>query len=924
MAVDVTRGTASPASRNGPAEGAARWVYLSNEAPAGDKDLLGGKGAGLADMTQNGLPVPPAFTITTAACNAYQAANGDFPPGLWDQTLDALHRIEEKSGRKLGDPSNPLLVSVRSGAKFSMPGMMDTVLNLGLNDQTVEGLARQTSNERFAWDAYRRFVQMFGRIVLGVEHLDVAFTEARDRFGAQHARGPEAVQDTDLTAEQLREITRELQQRVEQTTAAPFPSDVEKQLELAIKAVFNSWSGRRAVDYRNQFKIPHDLGTAVNVVTMVFGNMGDDSGTGVAFTRNPSTGASELYGEFLPNAQGEDVVAGIRTPMSISKMQELWPNIYQQFVDIGKQLERTYKDVQDIEFTVERGKLYMLQTRNAKRTGKAAVVAALAMVEEGLIDRQEALKRLEPDHVQQILVPQFDPAAKKRAGLAIGKGLAASPGAAVGKVVFDPDRAAEWGAEGQPVVLARQETSPEDFHGMAAAVGILTSRGGSSSHAAVVARQMGKPCIAGAEGIDIDVTNRRLSAGGTTLTEGDWISLDGSTGEVFAGRMPTVEPDYQRETELITVLSWADEVRRLGVWTNADTPEEVARARSLGAQGVGLCRTEHMFREEGRPDIVQRMILAAGDARRGDKAKRAEYLAALEQLGRYQTGDFYGILKAMDGLPVIIRLIDPPLHEFLPRHDKLLVETTEARIRGQRGPEIQMKERLLEAVEKLHEQNPMLGLRGCRLGILFPEIVEMQVRAIANAAAKLAREGAQPMPEIMIPLVGTANEMALERERLEKVATAIWQAEGVSVSYKFGACMEVPRACLVASRIAETAEFFSYGTNDLTQTTFGYSRDDAEGKFLGEYLETGVLPRNPFQSIDREGVGELVKIGIDRGRQQRPDLEVGICGEQGGDPASIAFCHEVGMNYVSCAPGRVPIARLAAAQAALGHTPSDR
>ena len=912
MAVEVTR-PATTDQRTGTT--AEPWVYLAEDAPASNRDLLGGKGAGLAAMTQAGLPVPAAFTITTAACNAFQESKS-FPPGMWDQAIEALHKIEAKSGRTLGDTRNPLLVSVRSGARESMPGMMDTVLNLGLNDETVKGLAAQTSNERFAWDAYRRFVQMFGRIVQDVEGLDKVFDAEKQAAGA--------AQDTDLTADQLRAITQKLKEDVQAHTGQPFPTDVLQQLDLAIKAVFGSWMGKRAVDYRNQFKIPHDLGTAVNVVTMVFGNMGDDSGTGVAFTRDPSTGKREIYGEFLPNAQGEDVVAGIRTPISIEKMHEMWPDVYQQFEEIADRLEKTYKDVQDLEFTVERGKLYMLQTRNAKRTGKAAVVTAVDMVSEGLIDKAEALKRILPMHVQQILVPQFDAGSRARAGAPIGKGLAASPGAAVGKVVFDPDRSAELAAQGEPVVLTRRETSPEDFHGMAPAVGILTSRGGSSSHAAVVARQMGKPCIAGAEAIDIDVEKRTLTSNGVTLHEGDWISLDGSTGEVFAGRISTVEPDFKRETELATLLGWADETRTIGVWTNADTPEDAARARSLGATGIGLVRTEHMFREEGRPPIVQEMILAAMAAKRGDSEARHAYLGALDKLRVFQAGDFYGILKAMDGLPVVIRLIDPPLHEFLPKHEKLLEDVTRAEAKGETGPELDEKRRLLEAVSRLHEQNPMLGLRGCRLGILFPEIVEMQVKAIAHAAARLKQEGLNPIPEIMIPLVGTRNEMALERQRLEGVVQDVFEAEGVQVAYKFGACMEVPRACLVAAQIAEAAEFFSYGTNDLTQTTFGYSRDDAEGKFLGEYLSEKILPQNPFETIDRDGVGELVRIGIERGRAQRPSLEVGICGEQGGDPASVAFCHEVGMNYVSCAPGRVPIARLAAAQAALGITPGDR
>ena len=914
MAVNVSPGT----TRDGAASTEQQWVYLAQDAPASNKDLLGGKGAGLAAMTQAGLPVPPAFTITTAACNDYQRLGGQFPPGLWDQTIAALRQIEQQAGKRLGDPANPLLVSVRSGAKFSMPGMMDTVLNLGLNDETVQGLARQTNNERFAWDAYRRFVQMFGRIVLGIssEKLDHVFEEAKHEAGAK--------QDTDLTAEDLRRVTQQLKELVQRETSQPFPTDVYTQLELAIKAVFNSWMGKRAVDYRNEFRIPHDLGTAVNVVAMVFGNMGDDSGTGVAFTRDPSSGTKALFGEFLPNAQGEDVVAGIRTPLSISRMQEVWPDVYGQFQDIADRLERTYKDVQDLEFTVERGKLYMLQTRNAKRTARAAVVSAVQMVEEGLIDKQEALTRVEPSQIQQLLVPQFDPAARAAASQRLGKGLAASPGAAVGKLVFDPDTAEQWANNGEPVILARRETSPEDFHGMARAAGILTSRGGMTSHAAVVARQMGKPCVAGAEQIEIDVSARRLSANGGVLTQGDWISLDAGAGEVFAGRIPTIEPDISRDKELATILSWADEIKKLGVRANADTPAEARRARDLGATGIGLCRTEHMFREEGRPPHVQAMILAAPEAKRDDAAARKVYLEALARLEEFQTGDFYGILEAMNGLPVIIRLIDPPLHEFLPRHDQLLVDVTTTRARGQSGPEIEEKERLLAAVERLHEQNPMLGLRGCRLGILFPEIVEMQVRAIARAASKLKKEGKNPIPEIMVPLVGTGAEMALERQRLEAVVRQVFAAEGVDVPCMIGTMVELPRACLVADQLAEHAEFFSFGTNDLTQTTFGYSRDDAEGKFLTEYLQQRVLPVNPFESLDRDGVGKLMQIGIELGRKQRADLEVGICGEHGGDPASVELCHELGLDYVSCAPGRVPIARLAAAQAALGFTPSDR
>jgi len=916
MAVEVKPGAATAGQRDGSATD--QWVFMAEDAPATNRDLLGGKGAGLAAMTQAGLPVPPAFTITTAACNAFQDAGGQFPAGLWEQTLAALKQIEQKSERTLGDAANPLLVSVRSGARESMPGMMDTVLNLGLNDDTVQGLSRQTNNARFAWDAYRRFVQMFGRIVLNVpgEKLDQVFDAAKAAAGTQ--------QDTDLNAEQLRAATQQLKELVQRETGQAFPTDVTQQLELAIKAVFSSWMGKRAVDYRNQFKIPHDLGTAVNIVTMVFGNMGDDSGTGVAFTRDPSTGTKEIYGEFLPNAQGEDVVAGIRTPLKISGMRDMWPDVYRQFEEIAGRLEQTYKDVQDLEFTIERGKLYMLQTRNAKRTGKAAVVTAVQMVEEGLINKDEALRRIQPTHVQQILVPQFDPASRQKAGAPIGKGLAASPGAAVGKIVFDPDRSAEMAKAGEPVILTRKETSPEDFHGMAPAAGILTSRGGSSSHAAVVARQMGKPCIAGAEDIDIDVEGQTLTANGTTLHEGDWLSLDGTTGEVFAGRISTIEPNLQHDRELATLLGWADDAHKIDVRANADTPAEASRARVLGARGIGLCRTEHMFRDEGRPPIVQDMILNAPGARRGEAEARRAYLAALEKLEEFQIGDFYGILEAMDGLPVIIRLIDPPLHEFLPKQERLLVEVTEMRVRGQSGAEREEKEKLLQAVEALHEQNPMLGMRGCRLGIMFPEIVQMQARAIIGAAVRLKKEGKNPIPEIMVPLVGTRQEMQIEHDTLKQAVDEVFARAGIAVDYKIGTMIELPRACLVADQLAEKAEFFSFGTNDLTQTTYGYSRDDAEGKFLGHYVEEKILPFNPFASIDQEGVGGLMRLAVERGRGARSDLEVGICGEHGGDPASVAFCSEIGLDYVSCAPGRVPIARLAAGHAAMGFTPTDR
>ena len=942
---------------------AKKWVYLFHEGSADMRDLLGGKGAGCAQMTRAGLPVPPGFTITTEACNAYYQAGRQFPPGMWEQTLEALRVVEQQTGKRFGDPQNPLLVSVRSGAKLSMPGMMDTVLNLGLNDETVEGLARLTNNERFAYDAYRRFIQMFGRIVLEIpgERFDEAFEEIKREVGAR--------QDTDLDAAALRRVVARFKAIVQEATGSPFPTDPYEQLRLAIAAVFRSWMGKRAVDYRNFYKIPHDLGTAVNVQTMVFGNMGDDSGTGVAFTRNPTTGAKELFGEFLVNAQGEDVVAGIRTPMPISKMAEVLPQAYQEFQQIARRLEETYRDVQDLEFTVERGKLYMLQTRAAKRSAAAAVKIAVDMVHEGLISREEALQRVEPAQVEQLLVPQLDEAvveAARREGRVLARGLNASPGVAVGKAVFDPDRAETLAHTGEPVVLVRPETVPDDIHGLIVAQGVLTARGGMTSHAAVVARGMGKPAVVGAERVRIDLRDRSFSVDGRTVHEGDWITIDGTTGEVFLGQLPVHVPNLTELHDLTELLSWADNVRRLGVWANADYPRDAERARSFGAQGIGLCRTEHMFMEEDRLPLVQQMILAAPEAARVKRAlgldahrsalraarQRAEeqagepslvatelaeleqrvaeaeaklqadpawqqYKAALDQLLPIQRTDFYGLLKAMAGCPVIIRLIDPPLHEFLPKHDELLVEATELRVRGNNPQRLAEVERLLAAVNALREANPMLGLRGCRLGLLYPEINEMQVRAILEAAVQLKREGVETHPEIMMPLVGNIEELRRLHAILGEVARAVEAEAGVTVDYKFGTMIEIPRAAFIADQIAELAEFFSFGTNDLTQTIFGFSRDDAEAKFLGLYLEEKILPFNPFQTLDPEGVGELMQIGVERGRKTRPELEIGICGEHGGDPASIAFCHRLGLNYVSCSPFRVPVARLAAAQAAL-------
>ncbi len=903
------------AARRG-AAAARKRIWLFEEGNASMRDLLGGKGAGLAEMSRVGLPVPPGFTITTAVCNEYSARGRTFPPGLMDDVRRAMAAVERKMGKRFGDPHNPLLVSVRSGAKFSMPGMMDTVLNLGLNEDTLRGLAAQTRNDRFAWDAYRRFVQMFGKIV-----LDVPGEKFEEILGG-HKRRVGARLDTDLGAEDLREITRAFGDLIRREKGLEFPGDPWTQLEMAIRAVFDSWMGKRAVDYRNFNKIPHDLGTAVNVQAMVFGNMGPDSATGVAFTRNPATGAKELYGEYLPNAQGEDVVAGIRTPHPISQMKDEMPGVYRQFRQVARMLERHYRDVQDLEFTVERGRLWMLQTRSGKRTAQAAVKIAVDMVREKLITREDALLRVEPEQIYQLLLPRFDPedkAAAEREGKLLTRGLNASPGAATGEAVFDPDTAVELGKDGRAVILVRPETNPEDVHGMLVARGILTARGGATSHAAVVARGLGKPCVAGAEAIRVDPAARQLSVDGRVVRQGEPISIDGTTGEVFGRAIRTIDPDLSQDRDLQTLLGWADRVRRLGVWANADYPRDAARARAFGAGGIGLCRTEHMFFEEDRLPIVRRMILAESDAERQ---------RALDELLPIQREDFIGILREMAGMTVVIRLIDPPLHEFLPRYDDLLEEVVELRVRGTDPAALREKERLLRAVAGMREQNPMLGLRGIRLGILFPGIIDMQVRAILEAACALARQGVRAHPEIMIPLVGHPNELRVVEDRLRPLAERIMAEQGVRVRYKFGTMIEVPRACVVAGEIARRAEFFSFGSNDLTQMIFGFSRDDAEGKFLLQYVEQKILPENPFQVLDRDGVGALIDMAVRAGRETRPDIELGICGEHGGDPSSIEFCHRVGLSYVSCSPYRVPTARLAAAQAALkekrAHAERDR
>ncbi len=910
-----------------PHQAAKRYIYAWGEGTAEGngkmKDLLGGKGAGLAEMTIAGLPTPPGFTITTEACNDYFAAGKQLPQGLWDDVLEAMREVERRSGKGFGDPNNPLLVSVRSGAKFSMPGMMDTVLNLGLNEQTLEGLIALTGNERFGWDAYRRFIQMFGRIVMDVNgsRFDEPLEARKERHGTD-------AKDTDLTVDDLRALVEEFKAVVKADTGQDFPTDPYQQLDLAIKAVFASWFGKRANDYRNSQHIAHDLGTAVNVVTMVFGNMGDDSGTGVAFTRDPNTGERALFGEYLTNAQGEDVVAGIRTPAKISQLQQDMPEAYDEFVRIGQQLESHYRNVQDLEFTIERGRLYMLQTRDAKRTAAAAVKIAVDMVNEGTITKEEAVARIEPAQVDQLLRDTFDLAAL-RGAKKIVNGLNASPGAAVGRAVFDADDAVEWVNRGEPVILVRIETSPDDFHGMAVSQGIITARGGATSHAAVVARQIGKPCVAGSADLIVDYGGKQAHCNvtGVEFKEGDWVSLDGTTGALYLGAIPTVSARFEDQPELQQVLRWADGIRRMGVWTNADKPEEAAQARGYGAQGIGLCRTEHMFREGARLEIVRGAILvamvatrakakaAAGDQLSNDEqAAVATFDAAMAKLEVLQQGDFEGIFKAMDGLPVVIRLIDPPLHEFLPNLEEQLVKVTRAEEHGGASEE---DKQLLATIKSLHEQNPMLGLRGCRLGLMIPDFVKIQTRAILNAQIAVRKAGGNPIAKIMIPLVGHVNELKETRRLLEAEAEAVREAAGgLDVDYKFGTMIEVPRGALTADEIAAHADFFSFGTNDLTQMTFGYSRDDAEGGFLLKYVEDGILPVNPFQTLD-DAVAGLMKVAVDKGRATKPDLELGICGEHGGDPESIHKCERIGLDYVSCSPFRVPVARLAAAQAVL-------
>jgi len=875
-----------------------KFVYLFEEGRADMKEILGGKGANLAEMTRANLPVPSGFTISTEACTAFYQAGQTISSEIQQQIDGALAELEKRVGKKLGDPANPLLVSVRSGAVFSMPGMMDTILNLGLNDETVKGLAKLTENSRFAYDCYRRFIQMFSNVVLGVDHYH--FEHLIDHV--KESRG--VTQDPELSAEDWQEVIVQFKELVKRETGAEFPQDPKEQLDRAIRAVFLSWNNQRAFVYRRIHKIPDDLGTAVNVQMMVFGNMGDDSGTGVAFTRNPSTGEKELYGEFLINAQGEDVVAGIRTPQPIAALQSVMPDIYAQFQEISSRLETHYRDMQDIEFTVERGKLYVLQTRNGKRTAHAAVKVAVDLVHEGLLTKEEAILRVDPDGLDQLLHRRIDPAARLEV---LAKGLPASPGAASGQVVFDADLADKLAQEGKKVILVRPETTPEDIHGMVASQGIVTSRGGMTSHAAVVARGMGKPCICGCESLRIDLRAKQFSVEDRVIREGDWISIDGGTGRILLGEVPLIDPVLSREFQQL--LEWADEIRAIDVRANADNPEDAAKAREFGAEGIGLCRTEHMFMAQERVPIVQEMILAETDEERQ---------AALDKLLPMQQADFEGILRAMEGLPVTIRLLDPPLHEFLPNLEELLVEITKLRMQPDSDPEqLREKENLLRKVRTLHEFNPMLGHRGCRLGMTFPEIYAMQVVAIFRATAKLREQGIDARPEVMIPLVGHVNELRIMRELVVDKANQVMQETGCSFEPPIGTMIEIPRAALTADEIAAEADFFSFGTNDLTQTTFGFSRDDAEGKFLHQYVQHKVLPENPFAVLDQNGVGKLIEMAEKLGRSVKPALKLGICGEHGGEKSSIEFCYKAGLDYVSCSPFRVPIARLAAAQATI-------
>ncbi|MEA2015716.1 MAG: pyruvate, phosphate dikinase [Actinomycetota bacterium] len=866
-----------------------KYVYFFGEGKKEMKKLLGGKGANLSEMTNIGLPVPSGFTITTEVCNLFYELGRKYPEGLDGQVEKNLKKLEKQMEMSFGDEENPLLVSVRSGAAISMPGMMDTVLNLGLNDKTIKGLIKKTGNERFSWDSYRRFIQMFGDVVMGVEH---------DRFekALQARKDKKKVKfDTELDEQDLKKLVEDYKKIIKKSKNKNFPQDPRKQLKMSIDAVFGSWNNKRAISYRNLHDIPHGIGTAVNVQAMVFGNMGENSGTGVAFTRNPATGEDKFYGEYLFNAQGEDVVAGIRTPQPISRLDEEMPGVYKELVGVRKKLEDHYRDMQDLEFTIQEGKLYILQTRTGKRTAVAALRIAVDLVKKGRIDKKTAVTRVEPQMLDQLLHKQLDNKAKGEEEL-LTKGLPASPGAALGKVVFDADDAVKESKNGN-VVLVRTETSPEDIQGMAVSQGILTARGGMTSHAAVVARGMGKCCVAGAEDVKVYEDKKYLEINGSRINEGEWITLDGTTGEVFKGRIPVVDPEIGGDFKKF--MGWVDAFKTIGVRTNADTPHDSKVALDFGAEGIGLCRTEHMFFEADRIKAVRKMIVA------NDSKERQKALKAILPM---QKKDFIEIFKVMKGLPVTIRLLDPPLHEFLPNEDKDIKE-----IAGELGIK---SDELKATVNALHEMNPMLGHRGCRLSITYPEILEMQARAIFEAASELTAKGYKVKPEVMVPLVGNVNEIKVLKEQIVKIAKEVLKKSKKRFTYKIGTMIEIPRACVTADEIAKEAEFFSFGTNDLTQMTFGFSRDDA-GKFLQDYMDKGIMEKDPFVTLDRNGVGRLVKMGVEKGRKTNEKLKIGICGEHGGDPNSVEFCHMIGMNYVSCSPYRVPVARLAAARAAI-------
>lgn len=878
-----------------------RYVYSLKEGDGSNRLLLGGKGANLCTMAQSGLPIPPGFVITTEVCRKYMA-DPSIMDEIWDDVKTSVARLEKETGKGFNDSKNPLLVSVRSGAPISMPGMMETILNLGLNDDTVKGLAESSGNKRFAFDSYRRFIQMFGSVVdeVNFDLFEQALARARAEAGITDAK-----EDYKIPAEILEKLLVEYKAIYKNATGSDFPTDPWIQLRRAIEAVFKSWNIPRAVTYRKINKIDDSLGTAVNVITMAFGNLGNDCGTGVCFTRNPSTGENKLYGEFLINAQGEDVVAGIRTPMPIAQLEKEMPEIYKELCTITSNLEKTYRDMQDVEFTIERGKLFILQTRAGKRTASAAVKVAVDMVNEGLIDTKTAVTRVSPEQVEMLLHRQVDKSAKQDV---ITKGLPASPGAGAGMLVFSADEAEEWARQGKPTILARPETSPDDIHGLFASQGVVTSRGGMTSHAAVVARGMGKPAVCGCEEAVIDLDKETLTVGNRVFKKGDMVTVDGTTGNFLAGEAKMVDATFTDDFKKI--LAWADENAKLQVWTNADTPEDAKRARDFGAKGVGLCRTEHMFMGVDRLPVMQSLIVALGESGEAGKNARSEALAKLKVM---QKEDFIGIFKAMEGLPVIIRLLDPPLHEFLPKEPNVLEALKTA------TPEEAKKlNNVLDKIHQLHENNPMLGFRGCRLGMIYPEIYEMQMNAIFEAVVELTKQGVTVKPEVMIPLVGTKPEMKFFREMADRIAAEVKKAGGVDFGYLVGTMIEIPRAALVAEQLAEYAQFFSCGTNDLTQTTLGYSRDDAENKFLFQYVDKGVFKENPFAELDREGPGQLVRMAVEKGRSVNPGMSVGICGEHGGNPSSIAFCHSIGLSYVSCSPFRVPVARIAAAHAALG------